>query len=306
MNTFELMDVEVAFRRAAGIQGISLAGREGERIALFGPAGCGKTILLRVLSGRAVPTGGSVTVVGKSPRASRNRIGFAPELAAASLSTPAQIVGKSLAAHDVPSYQRAARVAETLETLGLFEDRDRPLRELGGTAPAAVSLAAAIAHRPTLLLVDSLTSLLPGPALERFWRHVDDRRAVEGITVVHATTSESEAEPADRVVMLDAGRILAIGSAAELQAASGQEALVIEAADPEAIRRTLRGQFEVAIEETMGGLRVSVPDAAPAVAHLFRHPVGGFQSVLIVRPSLWAVHETLRSNNRGGIAEVNR
>jgi len=295
MKTVELLDVSVQIRRQCALRDISLACSEGERIALFGPGGSGKTTLLRLLAGRISPTSGPVRLLQRPPRSVASRIGYAAEAAGNSLFNASQILAKSLAAHDVPGYQRTARATEALETLGVFEERERPVRELGSTDRSCVSLAAAIAHRPEVLLIDNITSFLPDETQARFWRFVDDRRAAEGLTVIHATTSESEAEAADRVLILDAGRALARGTPRELQDAHGGETLMIEAADPDAIRRTLRGMYDVVLEETARGLRLSVPDAVPAVAHLFRHPSAGFRAVSICRPGMWDVYRALRS-----------
>ncbi len=73
----------------------------------------------------------------------------------------------------------------------------------------------------------------------------------------------------------------------------GREIVLIEAADPEAVQRTLRGIFDVVMEETPEGLRVSAADAVPIAAYLFRHPAGGFRSVFIRRPTLWDVLNTI-------------
>ena len=137
-------------------------------------------------------------------------------------------------------------------------------------------------------------SSLPPDLTGRFWSYVNDRRSIDGLTVVHTTTSSIEAERADRILLMDSGSLLSQGAPADLQTAHGVETLLIEAADPESVRRTLRGIFDVAFEETAEGLRISTPDAAHIAAHLFRHPSGGFRSVLIRRPTMWDVLESLK------------
>lgn len=300
MKTVELIEVSVQYRGVCVIRGVTLTATEGERIAMFGPGGSGKTTLLRVVAGRIAPASGSVRVLQRAPRSVKSRIGYTSDsVTAVSLFSPAHLIAKSLAAHGVPGYQRAARAAEALELVGLYDDRDRPLRELGSTARTSVSVAAAIAHRPAVLLLDNVTAMLPEAILQRVGHYLDDRRSVDGMTVIHATTVADEAESADRVLLLDDGGAIATGSPAELQEAHGREIVMIDAADPESIRRTLRGIDDVVLEETAEGLRISVPEAAPAVARLFRHPSPGFRSAFIRRTSLWDIFETVRSKSIG-------
>jgi ABC-2 type transport system ATP-binding protein len=300
MKTVELIELSVHYRRVCAVKDITLSASEGERIALFGPGGSGKSTLLRVMAGRVPPTLGSVRVLQRSPRTVKSRIGYASETTAGpSLFSPAQLVAKSLAVNDIPGYQRAARVGEALEMVGLYDDRDRPLRELGYTARLSVSVAAAIAHRPAVLLLDNVTGILQETIQQRIRRYVDDRRAVEGMTVIHATTLAEEAEAADRVVLLDSGCVIIDGSPNGLRDAYGRELVMIEAADPDSIRRTLRGIDDVVLEETAEGLRVSAADATPIVAQLFRHPSPGFRSAFIRRASLWDIFETVRSGSEG-------
>jgi ABC-type multidrug transport system ATPase subunit len=209
-----------------------------------------------------------------------------------STATPAQTVAKSLADRDVPGYQRAARTAEALELLDLYDTRDTPLRELGATARTCAAIAAGIAHRPAVLLLDNVTSALPQPLKGRLHQFLNGRRDADGLTVIHATTSTDEAESAGRVVLMDAGAIVEVGTPRELQERFGRTTFTIEAAEPAAIRRALRETPNLIIEEHLNGIRISTAESATALAYLLRHPPEGFQSVFVRHASLWDIHES--------------
>jgi len=290
MNTVEVNGVCVRYRRGGGVSGVSFSALPGEWVALFGGAGSGKTTLLRLLAGRLSPEAGTVRVLGRAPRGVSRMVGYAPERPPfASIFTPHQILGQQMARHDVPGSQRTARLVETLELLGLYADRDRPARELSGGEQTALAIAAALAHRPAVLLLDNLTTTLPVPLADRLRAHLDARRAEDGLTVVQATTNADEAEQADRALLLEAGRPLVFAAPADLLARHAADTLIVEAADPEAVQRTLRGIFDVKIAETRDGLRFSATDGLGVTAHLLRHPAGGVRTVYLRKPTLWDV-----------------
>lgn len=290
----ELRDVTARYRRGGGVADLSLTVSRGEWLALFGPSGSGKTTVLRLLAGRQEPEAGEVYV--RSPRRSAARaMGYAAEENRLSrLLTVRQKLGLQLARSDVPTAHRRRWLADALEALDLYRDRDRHVHELSRGAQDALTLAAAIVHRPSLVLLDNLIARLPEPVTAHLFAYLDACREREGMAVVHATTSSAEAERADRVLMLARGHALDLAPPSELLARHAPERLCVEAADPEAVQRTLRGIFDVEIMETGEGLRFSAADGVATAAHLFRHPAGGIRAVYLRRPSLWEVHEKLR------------
>lgn len=295
MNVIEVSGVRVRHRRGAGISGVSFTAAPGERIALFGGVGSGKTTILRLLAGRLSPEAGTVRVLGHAPRGAAKLVGYAPEPPPyASIFTPHQILGQQLARQDAPASQRTARLVEMLELCGLYAHRNRPARELSRGQQTVLAMATALVLQPAVLLLDNLMAALPSPLAGGLRAYLDARRAADGLTVIQATTDSEEAERADRVLMLDAGRPLAFASPADLLAGQPADTLVVEAADPEAVQRTLRGIFDVEIAETRDGLRFSTADGLAATAHLFRHPAGGVRAVYLRRPTLWDVLERLK------------
>lgn len=301
MNSVEVSEVTARYRKGRGVYGVSFEARPGERVALFGGAGSGKSTLLRVLAGRLAPEEGTVRVLGRAARGAAKQIGYAPEEAhPVALFTPHQLLLQRTIRYDVPGAQRPARIAEALEIFDLYDDRDRPIRELSCTQQTALTLAAALVHRPALLLLDNLLPALPSPLVERLRAYLETRCADEGLTVIHATNRSDEAEQADRVLLLEAGCSRAFASPAELLAQHAADTLTVEAADPAAVRRTLRGIFDVAITPTRDGLRFSTADGLAAAAHLFRHPSGGVRVVTLRSPTLWDVLERLRDDRRSG------
>jgi ABC-type multidrug transport system ATPase subunit len=297
MNAVELADVSVQFRRGGGLSGISFTAAPGEWISVFGDSGCGKTTLLRVLTGRLLPDTGAVWIYGRSPRSAHRRMGIALEDAPVnSLFSPNQFLSQCLARHNISGAQRAARMAEVLDLCGLYADRDRPARELSRGQQTALAVAAALAHRPAVLLLDNVTSSLPMPIVERLREHLNDLRALRNLCVIQTTVHSEEAERADRVLILDRGYLLACASPGELQRHYSSERIVVEAADPRTVQKTLRGIYDLEITETRDGLRFSAIDGLATAASLFRHPAGGVRTVYLRRPTLWEVLEALRKH----------
>jgi len=188
------------------------------------------------------------------------------------------------ARQDVAVAQRPARITEVLELVELYELRDRPVRELSSGQRTALTIAAALAPRPALVLIDNLLPLLPSGLSEKIYHYLDARRAKDGLTLVHASTVSLEAEKADKVLLLDGGCPLAFEAPAQLISSHSADMVTIEAADPEAVQRTLRGIFDIEIEAAAGGLTFKAADGMATAAHLFRHPPGGVRTVYVQRP----------------------
>jgi len=281
------------------VSGLTFTADPGEWISLFGGSGSGKTTALRLLAGEIRPEAGVVRVVGHSPDQVRHAIGFSTASHSAdSKLTVGRLLARETARGKVSASRRSARSAEVVELLGLTDLLDRPLRELSSGERCSVSLAAALKHRPSVLLIDGLDALVPQTTWDTAWRYLEDRRALDGLTVMHATTNSDEADRADKVVLLDAGRQLAFERPSSLKALAEGDVVTIEAADPSAVQRTLRGVFDVEITETRDGIRYRASDGETAAAHHFRHPSEGARAVFIRQPTLWEVIEKLRADTR--------
>ncbi len=290
----DLQDVSARTLRGT-ISALTMSGRPGEAIALLGGLGAGKTTVLQILAGHLQPEAGYVRLFGKQPGRVARRVGFSREHTPLSpLFSPNHLLNREAARRGVPAGQRPSRVAEAIDLLGLYEQRDRPLRELSAGERAAVGLATAIVHRPLVLLLDNPMGLLPEPLAERVWEYLHQRQSREGLTVVYSTVRSGEAERADRVLLLDQGRPLAFGAPPDLLAHVCADTITVEAAAPEAVQRTIRGVFDVEVEETRHGVRFSARDGAEAAAHLLRHPPEGARAVYVRPPTLWDVIEALK------------
>lgn len=271
---------------------ISLTVDEGEWITLFGPCGCGKTALLSLCAGSLRPSSGA--------RLQRDhlRIALASETIGQAWrgSARAEVV-RRLARAGVPQSRRFAYADAALDLMGLADLGDSLSRELTHGQRAGLEIAAAIASQPDLLLLDNLVSAMPEPVRARLFAYLDDRRGVEGMAVIHATCSSDEAERAERVLMLDRGRIIASAAPDELLASHAPDTVTIEATDPAAIERTLTGVYDIAITETRDGLRFTSATSQEDAARVLRRPPEGFRAVYITRGDLWRAHAALTARS---------
>lgn len=222
-----------AFPTLPALRGVSLQVKQGEAVALLGVNGAGKTTLLRILATLLLPTRGNASLAGydtvKEPAAVRRQIGYH---AGSDLGFYARLTGRQ----NLQFFGRlnhlakkfcADRIADLGERLGLQNNLDRQVRTLSSGTIQRLSLLRALLHRPKILLLDEPTRSLDAIAAADF-RHFLKTEALraQGMSLLFASHTLQEIEfLADRVAVLDEGKLVAFDTPAALRGAAASASL---------------------------------------------------------------------------------
>jgi ribosome-dependent ATPase len=213
------------------LEGVTLDIPAGRMIGLIGPDGVGKSSLLAIVAGAKAIQEGRVEVLGGDMARFRHRSAICPRIA-----FMPQGLGKNLypdltVRENIDFFgrlfghrraQRAARIAELLDSTGLAPFANRLVRQLSGGMRQKLGLCCALIHDPDLLILDEPTTGVDPLSRRQFWKLIERMRERRpGLSVVVATAYMEEAERFDWLVAMDGGRILAVGSPAELKATTG-------------------------------------------------------------------------------------
>ncbi|GAA2071170.1 ATP-binding cassette domain-containing protein [Streptomyces albiaxialis] len=214
-------------RTVEAVRGIDLTVRGGEILGFLGPNGAGKTTTLRMLTTLLPPTSGSATVAGhdlaRDPRGVRARIGYVAQSGGVD---PTVTVREELTTqarlYRLPRPEAAARAEELAGELGLAELLDRKCAALSGGQRRRLDIAMGLTHRPGVLFLDEPTTGLDPGSRAALWELIRHLRDSRGMTVFLTTHYLDEADAlADRLVVVDQGRIVAEGTPAELKSTYG-------------------------------------------------------------------------------------
>ncbi len=229
-TALRVQDVVVRLGGRAVLDGLSLSAGAGQVTAVLGPNGAGKTTLVRCCTGLLQPSAGSIDVLGRpagSPGAN-DRVGLMPQSTGAwSGVRPRELLDylASLYAHPLP-------VADLMAELGISGFASVAYRRLSGGQQQLVNLAGAVIGRPALVFLDEPTAGLDPHSRRTVWNLVRSLRDSE-VAVLLTTHAMDEAEQlADRVNLLDAGRLVAGGTVAELTADGSLEDLFLTRTTP--------------------------------------------------------------------------
>lgn len=247
----ELTHVSRSFGDVHAVRGVDLSIQQGEVVAFLGPNGAGKTTTIDMILGLGQPSSGTITVLGTDPRDA-----VAHGLVAAVMQTGGLL--KDLTVRETLSYIASlfpdAPAAESaLETAGIAELANRRVGKCSGGEQQRVRFAIALLSDPALLMLDEPTTGMDVGARRDFWQAIR-ADAARGRTVLFATHYLEEADQyADRIILINHGRIIADGTGAQIRAmASGRTIRALVPAGERALVEQIQGIQAIEVRgETM-------------------------------------------------------
>ena len=236
------------------VDDISFDVGEGELFAFLGPNGAGKTTTISILTTTLAKTSGTVTIAGhdldRDSKAVRSSIGiiFQNPSVDAHLSAEENI-RLHVALYGIYGYRPfyrmmpaayRTRVEQLARVVGLEENLFKPLSTYSGGMKRKLEVIRSLMHRPGILFLDEPTSGLDPVSRHSLWQYLRDVRNQDGTTVFLTTHYLEEAEEADRVVVVDHGRIAMMGSPDDMKSRLLERSIVLDAVDREALLAELR------------------------------------------------------------------
>jgi len=281
----EVTDLVKRYRKADrnAVDGVSFEVEPGEFFALLGPNGAGKTTTISILTTTLAPTSGQVLIGGcdavRDPAAVRRQVGiiFQKPSIDRNLSGEENVRFHAILYGLYPyrplyrmmpaEYRR--QVNELAELLDLGREIFKPLKKMSSGMMRKLEIIRGLMHRPQVLFLDEPTAGLDAASRRNLWDYLKLVRDRAETTIFLTTHYLEEAEEADRICILDKGRVKKLGTPGALKADLLQEFLVVDAADRPALRRELeamgltvrrRGPFQVILDghssqEVISGIR---------------------------------------------------
>jgi ABC-2 type transport system ATP-binding protein len=270
--------------------GVDLQVAVGEIFALLGPNGSGKTTLFRLLSTLVPLQQGHIEVAGVD--VARDQLGVRRKIGIVFQSpsldkklTVDENIACQAALYGLSGAAMKSRRDQVLERLKLTDRRGDFCETLSGGLRRRVELAKGMLHRPRVMLLDEPSTGLDPSARIDLWQSLREM-ADEGITVVLTTHLLEEADKADRVAILAAGRVIVEGTPDSLRAELGEGLITITSSDPAGVAAILRDELGLESQQVARQIRVRSPQAPTLVPSIAERLGDKAQSISVGRPGL--------------------
>jgi len=213
------------------VQGISFSVKQGEIIAFLGPNGAGKTTTIKMLTTLLHPTSGTIQLNGFDPVTEQDKVRSSFGIVFQDPSLDDELTAyENLEFHavfyHVPKTVRKERIAYLLKFVELWDRKDEPVKNFSGGMKRRLEIARGLIHHPKILFLDEPTLGLDPQTRNHLWEYIRKLNKEENMTVFFTTHYMEEAEKiADRIAIIDKGKIMIQGTSSELKKETGTKSL---------------------------------------------------------------------------------
>jgi ABC-2 type transport system ATP-binding protein len=270
-SLIRIEDLRHLYGDRTALDGVTFDVRRAELFGLLGPNGSGKTTMFRILSTLMLPRHIGVVFQAQSidiKLSAEENLRHVGHLYGLSGSTLKQ------------------RIAETLQRVGLADRARERAETFSGGMQRRLELAKGLLHRPSVLLLDEPTTGLDPGARRDLWLYLHRLRDEDGVTILVTTHLMEEAERCDRLAILSAGKLVALGTPAELKSQIGGDVIVLETADPESLAKKVNARFGVEAVVIGGKVRLERNQGHRFVTDVVEAFPGEIESISVSKPNL--------------------
>ncbi|MFB3814991.1 MAG: ATP-binding cassette domain-containing protein [Terriglobales bacterium] len=288
----EITNLRHLYGDRVALDGVSFGVGNAEIFGLLGPNGSGKTTMFRILSTLMLPSAGRATILGHDlatePSSVRRRIGVVFQAASIDVKLSAaenlRHVGHL---YGLKSTALEARIAEMLGRVGLADRAKEKVENFSGGMQRRLELAKGLLHHPAVLLLDEPTTGLDPGARRDLWQYLAMLRDQERVTVIVTTHLMEEAERCDRLAILSHGKLVALGTPAELKQEIGGDVILLETrGEPESLVANILTRFGVSAQVIAGKVRLEREQGHRFAAEVVEAFPGEIESISVSKPNL--------------------
>ena len=273
------------------LDGVSFEVGPAELFGLLGPNGSGKTTLFRILSTLMVPAGGGARIMGwdvaRDANSVRRQIGVVFQAQSIDVKlTAAENLWHQGHLYGLHGAGLKARIAEMLRRVGLADRANEKAETFSGGMQRRLELAKGLLHHPSVLLLDEPTTGLDPGARRDLWQYLAVLRDEEHVTVLVTTHLMEEAERCDRLVILNEGKVVALGTPGDLKHEIGGDVIVLDANDPESLAQRIRIQFHLDAHVLHGRIRIERENGHRFITDVVEAFPGEIEAISVNKPTL--------------------
>ena len=290
-SAISVQDLVHRYGERTALNGVSFEVRPAELFGLLGPNGSGKTTLFRILSTLMIPVAGRALILGfdaaRDPNNLRRHIGVVFQAQSIDIKlTAAENLRHQGHLYGLRGARLKSRIQEMLTRVGLADRAREKAETFSGGMQRRLELAKGLLHHPSVLLLDEPTTGLDPGARRDLWQYLQILRNEEKVTVIVTTHLMEEAEHCDRLAILNEGKLVALGTPAELKHEIGGDVILLDTRDAEALAEKIRARFEVDAHVLDGQVRLERENGHRFITDVVETFPGEIEAISVSKPTL--------------------
>ncbi|MEW4451754.1 ABC transporter ATP-binding protein [Bremerella sp. JC817] len=284
-------NVSHRYGKRQALDQVSLAIDPGEIFVFLGPNGGGKSTLFRLLSTLMSLQQGEISILGHGVRTHkqqvRQQLGVVFQMPSLDKKlTVLENIHQQAALYGVTGQTLHDRTELLLSKLELADRRHDIVEDLSGGLRRRVELAKGMLHSPKVLLLDEPSTGLDPAARQAMWRYLEFLRSDQGVTVVLTSHLLEEAEKADRIAILDQGKLVALDTPDALKESIGGDTITIRTRQPQGLIERLQTELNLVATEVSEFVRLETEDGPGTIRAIMQVASDQVDSITLAKPSL--------------------